>query len=98
ATAERSDREISVVTLGDTDHVRILVADNGSGIDEATLGDLFSPFFSTKVGGVGVGLSVSQQIAREHGGSIEVATEFGHGATFTLHLPASGEREPEPTA
>jgi len=97
ATAKRADREISVVTLGEMDHVRILIADNGSGMDKATLGELFSPFFSTKVGGVGVGLSVSQQIAREHGGRIEVVSEFGHGATFTLHLPANGKRLPEPT-
>jgi PAS domain S-box-containing protein len=98
ATAERQDRELSVVTLGQTDHVRVLVADNGSGMDDATLRELFSPFFSTKVGGVGIGLSVSQQIAREHGGRIEVASEFGHGATFTLCLPVTGERLPEPAS
>jgi len=97
ATAEREDRQISVVTLAGSDHVRILIADNGAGMDEATLRALFSPFFSTKVGGVGIGLSVSQQIAREHGGRIEVASEFGHGATFTLYLPVSGERLPEPS-
>jgi signal transduction histidine kinase len=81
--------EITVTSDGDWGLIRI--RDNGKGISAEHLKNLFQPFFSTKdVGkGVGLGLSISQRIAHQHGGSIEVSSEPDAGACFTVRLPLS---------
>lgn len=67
---------------------RIIVVDNGVGIPAAKLGDIFSPFMSTKgAKGTGLGLAVSRKILREHGGDIVVQSQVGVGSKFTLKLP-----------
>jgi two-component system, NtrC family, sensor kinase len=70
--------------------VSVTVVDSGSGIDPSHIDHLFEPFFTTKeVGkGTGLGLSVSYGIVRDAGGWLEVASELGRGATFTVMLPA----------
>ena len=65
------------------------IEDSGGGIDAELLSRVFEPFFSTKQGGTGLGLALTQQIVVEHGGTIEVRSEAGHGTTFTLRMPAS---------
>ena len=71
--------------------VRITIADNGPGISAENLRKVFDPFFTTKpVGqGTGLGLSLCYGIVKEHGGSIQVASELGAGATFTIELPSA---------
>jgi two-component system, NtrC family, sensor kinase len=69
--------------------VDILVQDDGPGIAEELHGKLFEPFFSTKEGGTGLGLAMTHQIVREHGGEIAVNSRPGHGTTFVVTLPAS---------
>ncbi len=85
------------------DWISIAVADNGIGMDEPTLGKLFSPFTQAdagtagKYGGTGLGLALSQRLARLMGGSIAAASELGRGSCFTLSLPAvppRGEERP----
>jgi signal transduction histidine kinase len=67
---------------------RIVIADNGPGIDEADIPSLFQIFASTKgSSGTGLGLPVSQKIVREHGGKIAVQSRLGQGATFIIELP-----------
>ena len=74
---------------GDGD-VAIRVRDSGPGIASADLAKIFDPFFSTKRQGTGLGLSLVQQIAVDHGGQIHVESAPGQGTTFTLTLrPAS---------
>ncbi len=69
------------------DSVEVLIADDGPGVGEELVAQLFEPFFSTKDGGTGLGLALTQQISREHGGDIKVASQPGHGASFVLSLP-----------
>jgi signal transduction histidine kinase len=74
--------------------VILRVRDTGSGIAPEHLSRLFEPFFTTKpIGkGTGLGLHVAYKIMKAHGGHIDVASELGKGATFTLRLPADGPR------
>ncbi|KIH76687.1 hypothetical protein GFER_09015 [Geoalkalibacter ferrihydriticus DSM 17813] len=65
----------------------ITITDTGPGIAPAVRAKLFNPFFTTKRGGSGLGLSVSYGIVERHGGTIEVDSELGQGATFRVHLP-----------
>jgi len=68
--------------------MRIEIIDNGCGMDEDVKDKIFTSFFSTKGGkGTGLGLLVTQKIASELGGSIEVQSELGKGSTFTIKLP-----------
>lgn len=71
------------------DSVEIAVIDHGVGVDPAVLPRIFEPFFTTRPPGqsVGLGLSVSQSIASEHGGTIRVEPTPGGGATFLVQLP-----------
>ena len=68
--------------------VELTIADTGEGIAPADLPKIFDPFFSTKEGGTGLGLALTQQIILEHGGRIEVRSERGHGTTFVIRLSA----------
>ncbi len=67
--------------------VEITLQDTGRGMAEAVRERLFEPFFSTKEGGTGLGLSVSQQILHAHGGTLSCQSLPGQGATFVLRLP-----------
>jgi PAS domain S-box-containing protein len=73
----------------DGGHVIAVVSDDGPGIAPIALERIFEPFFTTKrlTGGTGLGLSVSLGIAESHGGTLTAASEYGHGAAFTLRLP-----------
>ena len=71
--------------------VWLTVADNGQGIKPEDLPHIFEPFYSTKVDGkgVGLGLSMTYGIIREHNGAIEVSSKPGKGAVFKIKLPKS---------
>jgi signal transduction histidine kinase len=75
--------------------VRIDIQDNGCGIDPKIRERIFDPFFTTKpVGqGTGLGLSISYGIIEEHDGRIEVESNPGQGARFTIHLPVEPRRK-----
>ena len=81
---------ISTLDLGDM--VQIDITDNGSGIPPENLEKIFEPFFTTKeVGkGTGLGMSISYEIIKKHGGDIQVASELGQGTTFSITLPIGG--------
>ncbi|HUP60348.1 MAG TPA: HAMP domain-containing sensor histidine kinase [Thermoanaerobaculia bacterium] len=76
--------------------VAITVEDRGPGIDGRDTARLFEPFYrgrnSTRVRGAGLGLAIVQQIARAHGGSVDVDRKRRSGAAFTIHLPAETHR------
>jgi signal transduction histidine kinase len=69
------------------ENVVISVKDTGEGIPEANLGRIFSPFFSTREGGLGLGLSIVQRIVESHGGRINCTSNMGVGTIFEVFLP-----------
>jgi two-component system NtrC family sensor kinase len=70
------------------DRVSIDVEDNGVGIAADVRQRIFDPFFSTKEGGSGLGLALTQQIVKDHGGDLSVQSAVGRGTTFTVSVPA----------
>jgi two-component system NtrC family sensor kinase len=80
---------LTIKTMWQESWVSILVEDTGEGIEEENMDKIFLPFFTTKEvdEGTGLGLSVVYGIVNEHGGSIEVDSKKGHGATFEIKFP-----------
>jgi len=74
----------------------LAVADHGPGIPPEAAKKLFTPFFSTRPGGTGLGLSVAQHIVVQHGGVIRVGDNPGGGARFAIWLPANKEQNESP--
>ncbi len=89
-------RRITVRSESAGPHVRISVADSGPGIPEQVLPRIFEPLFTTKSFGIGLGLPMVRQIVEQHGGTIDVASAAGAGATFTVFLPRRGEAAQPP--
>ncbi len=85
----------SKITRGsdNTEWVEIRVADNGDGIPKKVLDKIFQPFFTTKPTGqgTGLGLSLSYDIVKVHGGELKVDTKEGEGTTFIIQLPLTNE-------
>ena len=69
---------------------RIVILDNGPGIEEASLSKLFRPFYTTKADGTGLGLAVVQKIIVQHGGQVEARNRSEGGAAFMVTLPLCG--------
>ncbi len=76
---------------GDGGKIEIRVSDNGNGISQKVLDKIFQPFFTTKPTGqgTGLGLSLSYDIIKAHGGEIKVETKEGEGAEFIILLPVA---------
>ena len=87
ACQERSYPEVRVNAFRREGVPVITVSDNGYGIVPEAMDKIFVPFFTTKQGGSGIGLSVCRQIMNRHGGSISVISEEEKGTTFTLQFP-----------
>ena len=87
--AMQSRGRITLRTGCDDEFAWVAVGDTGAGIEPAALGRIFEPFYTTKPVGVGtgLGLSVSWDIVRRHGGTIDVESVVGQGTTFTVRLP-----------
>jgi nitrogen fixation/metabolism regulation signal transduction histidine kinase len=64
----------------------IAISDNGSGILPEVMDKMFTPFYTTRPNGSGIGLPLSRQIVTAHGGSLHVTSEVGHGSTFTITI------------
>lgn len=86
ACHEKSIFKIKINSYEEMGDVKIVISDNGSGISSEVIDNIFVPFFTTKKEGSGIGLSLSKQILRKHGGNLEVVSEENRGATFTITL------------
>ncbi|MEN0617022.1 two-component system sensor histidine kinase ZraS [Klebsiella indica] len=75
--------------------VKISVADSGKGMTAEQLQAIFTPYFTTKADGTGLGLAVVQNIVEQHGGTIHVESSPGKGAVFILYLPVNGQQKDE---
>lgn len=92
ALAQTANARIEVRCRLESDGVVIAVLDNGPGIPADALERIFVPFFTTKAGGSGIGLSLGRQIAHAHGGRLDVTANVPRGAAFTLFLPTQHAR------
>jgi len=90
-----SGGNVTIEAQGESDKVRVSIGDTGPGIPAEHIPLLFDRFYrveydrSRTQGGVGLGLSITYELARAHGGNIEVQSELGKGTTFTTILPIS---------
>jgi signal transduction histidine kinase len=83
------ERTVEVNTSKENEFIKIVVKDNGTGMKEEVRKKIFDPFFTTKqVGeGTGLGLSIVLGIVQEHGGEIQIDSEWNKGTSFTILLP-----------
>jgi signal transduction histidine kinase len=88
-TVEEYKPKVTVATKNLGDNIEISVTDNGNGIPEKVKNKIFQPFFTTKPTGqgTGLGLSLSYDIVKAHGGEIRVESEEGEGTEFIITLP-----------
>jgi two-component system C4-dicarboxylate transport sensor histidine kinase DctB len=90
AAADSEHREVSIQVAAEGDRVKLLVADSGPGIASAHMNETFDPFFTTKEAGLGLGLSICQQLVESMNGSLSAANAADGGAVFILTLPVAG--------
>lgn len=82
-----SQRSVIIETCQEHKSVIVRIKDNGLGIDEADMDKMFTPFFTTKETGMGMGLSISQSIIKAHGGSMSFNSRRNKGTTVYFTLP-----------
>jgi len=78
---------LTIGTRRDGGQALLLVSDNGKGMTDEQRQQVFTPFFTTKEKGIGLGMALVHQIVTEHGGHIECESASGRGSTFTIFLP-----------
>jgi signal transduction histidine kinase len=79
--------KINIMSSANSQFLKIEFQDTGTGMDEETIKKIFTPYFSTKSHGMGLGLPIVDKIIKEHKGKIEVKSQPDKGTTFTLLLP-----------
>ncbi|MEO8549755.1 MAG: ATP-binding protein [Kofleriaceae bacterium] len=87
AVSSKGGGKVTLRTKRAGDRVVIAVEDTGVGIAPEVVPRLFDTFFSTKEGGSGLGLALTQQIVKDHGGDLAVESVVGKGTTFTVSIP-----------
>jgi PAS domain S-box-containing protein len=86
---EQRELRVTTTTAG-AEGIRVAVRDSGSGLDPANLNRVFDSFYSTKPGGLGIGLSICRSIVEAHGGRLWVEAAKPRGAIFAFMLPVNG--------
>ncbi len=90
ASNDEGDIEVRTMYVDEPENrlARIMIRDQGTGIRQEDLANIFEPTFSTKEDGTGLGLTIVEKIIIEHGGRIYCESEFGKGSEFIIELPA----------
>ena len=92
STVTERARELVITTRNtDPDQVEVTVEDSGTGLDPDASGRIFEPFYTTKPGGMGMGLSICRSILQAHGGRLWATAKDGPGTTFHFTLPKDQE-------
>jgi PAS domain S-box-containing protein len=84
--------ELTISSNQLNNEVEIVIGDTGMGMTKNVLGKAFTPLFTTKAKGIGLGLAISKRIVEAHGGSISVQSEVGKGSIFTVKLPIAADQ------
>lgn len=90
SSLREGSRELLISTRKDASGVLVTVRDSGSGLSAESLERVFDAFYTTKTGGMGMGLSICRSIVEVHGGRIWASRDFGQGAIFQFTLPLPG--------
>ncbi|WP_448659089.1 ATP-binding protein [Sphingomonas sp. CJ99] len=90
---KRGPRDVTIAAWVDRDRIRVDVADKGPGIDPEAMKLIFDPFFSTREGGMGMGLSICRTCIGAHGGRLWASSSVGEGTTFHFDLAVAGQRD-----
>ncbi len=85
--ASRKEQSISVSLSTEEKYLVIRVQDEGSGMDEDTLNNVFMPFYTKKSGGTGLGMPIAKKIIEAHKGKIDIYSQPGKGTEVTVSLP-----------
>ena len=102
AVEKKGTIQISIRYLEKESLIEIKIQDTGKGIRSEYIPRLFNPFFTTREGGVGLGLFITQQIVHRHHGSIHIESELGKGTVVVIHIPekanplAASATDPDP--
>ncbi len=92
AMPEGGDLRVGTLLTEDREWVLVAFRDTGKGLSPEQLASIFEPFYTTKPSGTGLGLAISYGIVERHGGSIDVSSQPGQGATFIVRLPVHPAR------
>ena len=88
SSVEDRARQLVITTKNiDPDRVQVMVEDSGTGLAPNTMVRIFEPFYTTKSGGMGMGLSISRSIVQNHGGRLWATANNGPGTSFHFTLP-----------
>jgi signal transduction histidine kinase len=95
ADGDPGDRRVTISLECGEDQVGVVIEDNGSGISDEDMPHVLEPFFTTReVGeGMGLGLTIAQAVAEEHGGSLTIDTGFEEGVRVSIAIPRTGPEE-----
>jgi len=86
-----SDGKIEVTSRFENENLQIVISDNGPGIEQQQMKNMFKPFYTTKPGGTGLGLATAHKTAVDHGGDLQVESKPGGPTIFTLTIPIKRE-------
>ncbi|HEV3333181.1 MAG TPA: PAS domain S-box protein [Bryobacteraceae bacterium] len=88
AMSSAGERRLVITTQNiDQERVQVTVEDSGTGLDPNMMSRIFEPFYTTKIGGMGMGLSISRSIVQSHGGRLWATANDGQGTSFQFTLP-----------
>ncbi len=88
-------KEGNHIALPEGDYIAVEIKDEGSGIENKNLKKIFDPYFTTKMDGSGLGLTICHTIIKRHDGAIDVKSKSGKGSVFTIYLPACSDTKSE---